>query len=87
MEPALCENIYQPLKLFNQEKDYDMIVRVKGGGYHSQAQAIASGVVQALLKISPEYKITLKGFGLLTHDSRRVERKKIGLVKSRKSRQ
>jgi small subunit ribosomal protein S9 len=85
MEPSLCEDIYQPLKLFNKEKNYDLIVRVKGGGYHSQAQATKSGVVQALLKISPEYKITLKSFGLLTRDARKVERKKIGLKKSRKA--
>lgn len=85
MEPGLCEDIYWPLKLFNKEKDYDLIVRVRGSGFHSQAEAIRSGVVQALLKISPEYKTTLKSFKLLTRDARKVERKKIGLKKSRKA--
>ena len=85
MEPALCEDTYQPLKLFSKEKDYDLIVRVKGSGFHSQAEAIRLGIARALLKISPEYKITLKSFGLLTRDPRKVERKKIGLKKSRKA--
>ena len=85
MEPFLCEVIYQPLKLFNKEKDYNLIVRVKGGGFHSQAKAITRGVAQALLVSSPEYKTTLKSFGLLTRTVRKVERKKIGLKKSRKA--
>jgi len=84
MEPSLCEEIYQPLKLFNKEKDYDLIVRVKGSGFHSQAEAIRLGVARAWLKVSPEYKTTLKSFSLLTQDARRVERKKIGSKKSRK---
>src|SRR6185295_12368829 len=84
MEPSLCEDIYQPLKLFNKEKDYDLIVRVKGSGFHSQAEAIRLGVARAWLKVSPEYKTTLKSFSLLTQDARRVERKKIGSKKSRK---
>jgi len=87
MEPSLSEEIYQPLKLFNKEKDYDLLVRVKGSGFHSQAEAIRLGVAKALLKISPEYKITLKSFSLLTRDARKVERKKVGLKKSRKKTQ
>ena len=84
MEPSLCENIYQPLKLFSKENDYDFFARVKGSGFHSQAEAIRLGIARALLKISPEYKTTLKSFSLLTRDARRVERKKIGLKKGRK---
>jgi small subunit ribosomal protein S9 len=85
MKPALCEEIYQPLKLFDKEKNYDLIVRVKGSGFHSQAEAIRLGIARALLKIFPDYKTNLKSFGLLTRDVRRVERKKIGLKKARKS--
>ncbi|CAJ0756331.1 22042_t:CDS:2, partial [Entrophospora sp. SA101] len=76
MEPSLCEDIYQPLKLFSKENAFDFFVRVKGSGFHSQAKAIRLGVARALLNISPEYKITLKSFSLLTRDARRVERKK-----------
>ena len=87
MEPTLCEDIFQPLKLFSKEKSYDLLVRVKGSGFHSQAEAIKLGVARALLKVSSEYKTTLKSFSLLTRDSRRVERKKIGFKKSRKKEQ
>jgi len=87
MEPSLCENIYQPLKLFSKEKDYDLVVRVKGSGFHSQAEAIRLGVARALLKISPDYKTTLKNFGFLTRDARKVERKKVGFKKARKKEQ
>src|SRR3954463_1645704 len=85
MEPSLCDDIYQPLKIFNKEKDYDLLVRVKGSGFHSQAEAIRLGLARALLKISPEYRTTLKSFSLLKQDSRKPERKKIGLKKARKS--
>lgn len=87
MEPSLCEDICQPLKLFSKEKDYDLLVRVKGSGFHSQAEAIRLGVARSLLKVSPEYRITLKSFSLLTRDARRVERKKIGFKKARKKEQ
>ncbi|MDR1670623.1 MAG: 30S ribosomal protein S9 [Spiroplasmataceae bacterium] len=87
MEPSLCEDIYQPLKLFSKENDYDLLIRANGSGFHSQAEAIRLGVARALLKISPDYRTTLKSFSLLTRDARRVERKKIGLKKSRKATQ
>ncbi|CAH1764155.1 6518_t:CDS:2 [Entrophospora sp. SA101] len=87
MEPSLCEDIYQPLKLFSKQNDYDLLIRVKGSGFHSQAEAIRLGIARALLKISPEYKITLKSFSLLTCDARRVERKKVGFKKARKKTQ
>ena len=87
MEPSLCKDIFKPLKIFNKEKDYDLIVRVKGSGFHSQAEAIRLGVARALLKVSSEYKTTLKSFSLLTRDARRVERKKVGFKKARKKTQ
>jgi small subunit ribosomal protein S9 len=85
VDPWLTEDIYQPLKLFGKEKDYNLLVRAKGGGFHSQAEAIRLGIARALLKVSPEYKTVLKSFSLLTRDARRVERNKIGLKKSRRA--
>jgi small subunit ribosomal protein S9 len=84
MEKSLCKDIFQPLKLFNKEKDYDLLVRVKGGGFHSQAEAIKLGVARVLLKISPEYRSTLKSFSLLKIDSRKKEREHIGFKTSRR---
>lgn len=85
VDPFLVTDIYQPLKLFNQEKNFDLLVRVRGGGFNSQAEAIRLGIARALLKISPEYKSNLKAFSLLTRDGRRVERKKVGLKKARRA--
>src|SRR4051812_46719077 len=87
MEPSLCEDIYQPLKLFSKENDYDLLIRVRGSGFRSQADAIRLGLAKAFLKVSPEYKTTLKSFSLLTRDARRVERKKVGFKKSHKKEQ
>ena len=42
---------------------------------------------RALCKIDPNYRSTLKLAGLLTRDSRQVERKKYGLKKARKASQ
>ncbi|CAG8828072.1 12303_t:CDS:2, partial [Racocetra persica] len=53
MEPSLCEDILQPLKLFNKENDFDFFARVKGSGPQSQAGAIRLALARALLKVSP----------------------------------
>src|SRR5215204_4393240 len=65
-----------------KEKKYDLIVRVKGSGFHSQAEAIRLGIARALLKVSPEYKPTLKSFSLLKTDPRKKEREHIGFKTS-----
>jgi len=84
MKPSLCKDILKPLKLFNKEKDCDLIVRVKGGGFHSQAEAIRLGIARALLKVSPEFRPTLKSFSLLKTDPRKKEREHIGFKTSRR---
>ena len=50
-----------------------------------EIEAIKLGISRALLKVNPEYRPALKAAGLLTRDSRVVERKKPGLKKARKS--
>ncbi|CAJ0898601.1 6855_t:CDS:2 [Entrophospora sp. SA101] len=81
------KEILRPLELLNKQNDYNLKIRVKGGGITGQLEAIRLGIAKALLEVSPEYRTTLKGFGLLTRDPRRVERKKIGLKKARKATQ
>ncbi|CAG8469259.1 8201_t:CDS:10, partial [Racocetra fulgida] len=66
------------------ENDFDFFARVKGSGPQSQAGAIRLALARALLKVYPEYKITLKSFSLLTRDSRRVWRKVVGSKKANK---
>jgi len=85
VDPSLLEVVYQPLKLFSQEKNYNLLIRARGGGFNAQAEAIKLGIARTLLKISPEYKASLKAFSLLTQDKRKVERKKVGLKKARRA--
>ena len=65
----------------------DLDVKVKGGGSFGQAGAIRHGISRALTSYDEELRPQLKKAGLLTRDPRRVERKKPGLVKARKSKQ
>ena len=66
---------------------YDVFVNVNGGGYAGQAGAIRHGISRALLEVDPDFRAPLKRAGLLTRDSRMVERKKPGLKKARKASQ
>lgn len=62
-----------------------IIAKVSGGGLSSQAGAISLGLARALVKLDPSLRISLRSAGLLTRDSRMVERKKPGLKKARRS--
>ncbi|HHX67570.1 MAG: 30S ribosomal protein S9 [Miniphocaeibacter sp.] len=75
----------EPLVLTENLGGYDVFVNVKGGGYTGQAGAIRHGVARALLEVDPELRPTLKRAGFLTRDPRKVERKKYGFKKARKS--
>ena len=79
--------VMQPLVLLNISSKFDIMVRVSGGGSFGQAGAIRHGISRALEKFDPEFRPSLKSAGYLTRDSRQVERKKVGLVKARKSKQ
>jgi small subunit ribosomal protein S9 len=74
-----------PLKTVGMAETADVMVKAHGGGMRGQADAIKLGIARALLKISPDYRATLKPFGVLTRDPREKERKKYGLKKARKS--
>mgnify|MGYP001236604732 FL=1 len=63
---------------------YDLSVNVSGGGNTGQADAIKLAVSRALCDVNEEYRPLLKKEGLLTRDSRVVERKKPGQKKARK---
>lgn len=65
-------------------EDYTITAKVIGGGISSQAEAIRLGIARALVKEKAERRTTLKTQGFLKRDPRSVERKKPGLLKSRK---
>ena len=79
--------VMQPLKLTELDEQVDIKAMVKGGGSFGQAGAIRHGISRALIMFDEESRSQLKQAGLLTRDPRRVERKKPGLVKARKSKQ
>ena len=79
--------VMQPLELVDLSGKVDLDVKVKGGGSFGQAGAIRHGISIALTSFDEELRPQLKKAGLLTRDPRRVERKKAGLVKARKSKQ
>ncbi|KPJ56085.1 30S ribosomal protein S9 [Parcubacteria bacterium DG_74_2] len=60
-------------------------VRVKGGGLHSQAEAVRHGVSRVLVIFNPDYKKRLRKAGYLTRDPRMRERKKFGLKRARRA--
>lgn len=76
--------INQPFQTTESEEKYDLKISVSGGGKSGQAGAVRLGIARALEKKDPELRGVLKKAGLLTRDSRAVERKKPGRHKARK---
>lgn len=68
----------EPLMLISGESKYDIVITVRGGGLTGQAGACAHGIARALAQVDVSNHAVLKAGGLLTRDSRMVERKKYG---------
>ena len=81
----LFEIIYAPLKLTKLDATSFFSINVSGSGESSQAHAIAHGLARALVTKDESHKPVLKAAGMMTRDARKVERKKPGLKKARKS--
>ena len=79
--------IRQPLEVTELTNNFDINVKVKGGGSSGQAGAIQLGIARALLCYDEELRLPLRRNGFLTRDAREVERKKVGLRKARKKEQ
>ena len=77
--------IMAPLETTELQGQYDLRVRVHGGGPSGQAGAVRHGIARALVEADPELRVPLKRAGFLTRDARIVERKKAGLHKARKA--
>jgi len=82
--PLLQYEVTLPFNKTENLGKYDVKVNVDGGGFTGQAQAIRLAIAKALVEINPEHRVALKPDGLLTRDSRMVERKKPGQKKARK---
>ena len=77
--------VVMPLQETNVINKFDVKCNVKGGGLSGQAGAIIHGISRALVKTDPTFKKVLKKNKFTTRDSRKVERKKYGHKKARRS--
>ena len=76
--------VKQALTISKLEGSYDVVVNVEGGGIKGQAEAVRLGIARALVEINAENKPALRKEGIMTRDSRMVERKKYGRRKARR---
>jgi len=76
--------IKRPFDLLELNNQYDVLVKVTGGGTTGQAGAVRLGISRILEKINPDFRSALKAKGMLTRDSRQVERQKCGQPGARK---
>ena len=79
--------ITDPLALTQKQKDYDISIRVTGGGLAGQVDAIKLAISKALQTEAPDLRPVLKKAGSLKRDPRDKERKKYGLRSARKKEQ
>ncbi|MCH9828362.1 MAG: 30S ribosomal protein S9 [Gammaproteobacteria bacterium] len=76
--------VNQPLEIAESVDRFDIKVTVRGGGSSGQAGAIRHGITRALMEYDESLRPSLRAAGLVTRDSREVERKKIGRHKARR---
>lgn len=84
---TLLAEITDPLALVNKQKEFDVTIRVQGGGVAGQVDAIKLAIAKALTTAHADLRSTLKKADLLKRDSREKERKKYGLRSARKREQ
>lgn len=85
--PSMAQRIrvLEPLRTVGAETRYDVEAQLEGGGTTGQTDALRLGIARALIELEPELRPALKKAGMLTRDSRAVERKKYGLRKARRA--
>ena len=81
------QKILTPLKVTGMDGNFDLSIKVIGGGHNAQAEAIRLGIAKALVVFDPTLKGTLKKLGLISRDQRVKERKKPGLKRARRASQ
>jgi len=74
----------QSLECVDMISNFDINIKVTGGGPSGQAGAIRHGLARALIQYDETLRSPLRKAGYVTRDARIVERKKVGLHKARK---
>ena len=75
----------EPLYKTDNLDKLEIFATVSGGGLSGQAGALRHGISRALVNFDPSLRNKLKKAGFLTRDARKVERKKFGKHKARRS--
>ena len=75
----------EPLFKTDNLDKLEIFSTVAGGGLSGQAGALRHGISRALVHLDPTLRKKLKKAGFLTRDARKVERKKFGKHKARRS--
>ncbi|MBP5856783.1 30S ribosomal protein S9 [Marivibrio halodurans] len=83
--PTLQMIVRQPFETASRADQFDVLCTVSGGGLSGQAGAVRHGISRALVAYEPALRASLKPAGFLTRDDRKVERKKYGRAKARRS--
>jgi small subunit ribosomal protein S9 len=78
-------NVREPLGASGMLEQFNVMVKVEGGGVSGQAGAVRHGIARALLEANPDLRQVLRKGGFLTRDPRQKERKKPGLKRARKA--
>ena len=81
---SLVMELQEPLSIVDFDNKSDIVVNVNGGGLSGQAGAVRLGIARTLEAMSPDFRSKLKKAGMLTRDSRVVERQKPGQPGARK---
>jgi len=76
--PEQVQTVRQPLMVTASDTKFDIVITVIGGGLNGQAGACRHGIARALTQVDVDNRGALKANGMLTRDSRMVERKKYG---------
>jgi len=76
--------VEEPMKIAGVENQFDIVVRVRGGGLTGQSDAVRMGLARAIVEHDEEARPLMREKGMLTRDARQVERKKPGRPKARK---
>lgn len=78
------EHAVRPLEIVDMKNNFDLKIKVDGGGKSGQTGAVSLGIARALCEFDEELRSKLRAEQLLTRDPRMVERKKYGRKKARK---
>lgn len=79
------DHVSAPFAVTGTARRFNAMVKVEGGGFTGQLDAIRHGIARALLEANAEHRPPLRKAGLLTRDPRAKERKKYGLKRARKA--